>query len=71
MHNMTTSPNPVHDEFLTVYLLAVNRLSELRCAMRAMSDETHTLAALRLLNNLQNECWALEHLLFSDRERAS
>ena len=71
MQNTTTHLNPVHEELLNVYLLAVNRLSEVRCAVRGMTKESDSLPALRLLNNLQMECWALERLLFRDAERAS
>lgn len=70
MLNTTTGPNPIHEELLNVYWLAVNRLSEARCAVADINRGSDALPNLRLLNNLQMECWALERLLFADSERA-
>jgi hypothetical protein len=59
-------PNNVREEFLTVYLLAVNRLAELRAEARDMVNERDRLSALGRLRKHQTQCWALERLVFPE-----
>lgn len=68
---ITNNANPVHDEFLTVYLLAVNRLAELRAEAWGMANERDSRAALERLRNQQTRCTALGRLVFPGLERAS
>jgi hypothetical protein len=67
MQKTLINPNAVQDEFLTVYLLAVNRMAELRVAARGMVNECDSLAALGRLKKLQTQCGALERLVFPER----
>jgi len=62
--------NPMHDEFLTVYLLAVNRLAELRAELLGI-DERNRLEALGRLKNLKTKCDTLARLVFPEMEHAS
>ena len=62
--------NPVLDEFLTVYLLAVNRLAELRAELLGV-DERNRLEALGRFKNLKTKCDTLERLVFTEMEPAS
>jgi hypothetical protein len=66
-----TNPSVVHEEFLTVYLLAVNRLAALRAEARGMVNQHDSVAALGRLKDLQTKCCALERLVFPGMERAN
>jgi hypothetical protein len=61
-----SDPNMVRDEFLTVYLLAVNRLAELRAEAKEIVNERDNLAALGRLKRHQTQCRALGRLVFPE-----
>jgi hypothetical protein len=65
------NPSPVCDRLLTVYLLAVNRPTELRAGTRGMADEDGSLAAKGCVKKLQTKYGVLEPILYSGMERAS